>query len=128
MLTINPRRHVRMGLGLTVILIGLLALSPSALARPVSPTGMFVIGDTSAKTDGTVLFWVRNGGRATASAEEPPRRVQGLRELGEPGDRTVRRDMEDPSGQQFVPAAGAFRDRADDRLNPHHKVGTGHFG
>ena len=50
MLTINPRRRVRMGVGLAVMALGLLALSPTAMARPVSPYGMFVIGDTSAKT------------------------------------------------------------------------------
>ena len=75
MLTINPRRRVRMGVGLAVMALGLLALSPTAIARPVSPYGMFVIGDTSAKTDSTVLFWgaqwwkrnVLTGGTAPAA-------------------------------------------------------------
>ena len=75
MLAINPRRRARIGLGLTVAALGLLALSPSAFARPVSPTGMFVVGDTSAKTDNPVLFWgaqwwkrnVLSGGTAPAA-------------------------------------------------------------
>ncbi len=57
MLRITSRRRGRLGLGLTVAALGLLALAPGALARPVSPTGMFVIGDTTANTQSNVLFW-----------------------------------------------------------------------
>ncbi len=69
------RRRRRIGFATAVVGLGLLALAPGALARPVSPTGMFVVGDTSAKTPGTVLFWgaqwwennVLSGGIAPAS-------------------------------------------------------------
>ncbi len=68
-------RGKRIAIGLASMAVGLMALAPSALARPVSPTGMFVIGDTSATTDSTVLFWgaqwwkdnVLSGGTAPAS-------------------------------------------------------------
>ena len=75
MYTFSPRRGARIGLWFALMAIGLLTLAPSALARKASPTGMFVVGDTSAKTDRTVLLWgaqwwkrnVLSGGTAPAS-------------------------------------------------------------
>jgi hypothetical protein len=71
----HPRWRTRIGLGITILALGLLALAPGAMARNVSPTGMFVIGDTSATTQSTVLFWgakwwkrnVLSGGTAPAA-------------------------------------------------------------
>jgi hypothetical protein len=57
MLMSNPRRRTRTALSIALVALGLLTLAPTALARHVSPTGMFVIGDTSASTQSTVLFW-----------------------------------------------------------------------
>ena len=48
----------RLALGLTILASSSLASAPNALAaRPTSPTGMFVIGDVSAATQNSVLFW-----------------------------------------------------------------------
>ena len=57
MFDLRKRAAGRFTLGLTLLAVNALALAPSALARQSSPTGMFVIGDQSAATQSSVLFW-----------------------------------------------------------------------
>jgi hypothetical protein len=50
-------RTRRLGLGLAAALLGSLALATSAVARPFSTEGSFVIGDQNADVGSVVTFW-----------------------------------------------------------------------
>jgi hypothetical protein len=51
------RRACRLGLSLATAALGSLALATSAIARPTSTTGSFVIGDQNADVGSVVTFW-----------------------------------------------------------------------